>query len=207
MPSEINFYTGFVGSGKTLHAMFDAIRIAKRRHAIILGNLHIHLKEAVYVSPEDIIMSILDVHNENTNPTIELLNNNTPKVFILDEIDKWFHSREHMKPFNIWLSSFITQIRKRNMDMVFTATRPSALDLAGRSEVSEWIRCQGIYYPKPYDRIPYKFIYSRYNERSRQRKIYSMKAKHTKWLWELYNTEEKIIPISLIIQMKKVMQK
>lgn len=200
MTSTVDFMTGKVGSGKSLHAVFDALRKSiKHDNATIMGNMEIKVKEAVYITPQDIILS-LNPKNNIVNEKIALMNDDNYKILILDEIDKWFHSRQHQSKFSVWLSAFITQIRKRNMDLILTAQRPSALDIAGRYAIDNWIRCNAQYYPTPYEKIPYKFKYSKYNEEKGTRKKYTMLARDVEWLYSYYNTKEIIVPADILLQ-------
>lgn len=204
------FFYGNVGSGKTLHAVYDAWKDWARGRRIF-ANIHLNIPDSQYVRPIDILTSLNPKLTTNPKFTTTLLNDRTPKTLLLQEIGKWWNKRTHSSQANRFINYFVDQCRKRNINLIVDDQHLTGYDVDGRSLTDILTRCQGHYLDR--DRtIPIAFEYwqlhlDEYDSTGKRKMI------HYKIPWELaqyicgndkkgivglYNTFEHTVPIEML---------
>jgi hypothetical protein len=137
------FYYGQLGSGKTLHAVFDCY-LAHRMGRRIITNARLkHIPHTPF--------DLHDIVNEVYNPVLET---REPKFLFLDEISTICDSWNLMSRQNKIVSDFFVQIRKRNIDMVYTTAFISGAVNRLRELTDILVRCEAVKHP---DGSPRKF--------------------------------------------------
>jgi len=128
---RVTFYYGTLGSGKTLHCVFDCY-LAHRLGKKILTNAHLIGIPYTYFNLQDIV-------NEVYNPAFDT---DEQKFLFLDEIsticDAWNAANRQNKI----VSDFFVQMRKRNIEMVYTTAYITGAVNRLRELTDLFVRCE-----------------------------------------------------------------
>lgn len=133
---KTKFYWGETGSGKTLRAVKDILVDFLLGRQIISNAT---LKQIPYTKIElnDLIEMAFDKDSD-------IMNNQAPKTMFLDEIQTAFDGRRAMSRNNIDFSLFISQCRKRGINVIYTSQYISGADPRIRTLTDKLIRCVSI---------------------------------------------------------------
>lgn len=213
---RVSFYYGKVGSGKTLHAVFDCYLDHYVKHRTICTNMKsVSIPNTVHITPFDLLRALAPDNPElvdsllaKLNPNLKQSSFNTDnekllndksikKTLLLDEIGKWWDSRNSYSWLNRFLAYFVDQSRKRNLNLVFTDQHIGALDIRGRQSVDKLVRCVCQYIPDT--EIPYKFHYWILDTNFETTKYYTIEAELAKFIYPYYKTEEHIVPAEILL--------
>jgi len=127
------FFYGQTGSGKSLSAIRESVK------DVILGRILYSNMEKItnvpyyYIDLEDLILM---VQNEELD-----INDNRPKTLLLDEIHTMFDGRRSQSRENIDFSVFVSQCRKRRINIYYTSQWIAGADSRIRTLTSELIKC------------------------------------------------------------------
>lgn len=199
------FFYGNVGSGKTLHAVYEAWKDWLRGRQIFSNMRSLRIPNSQYVRPIDIITSLNPKLTTNKAFTTSLLNDRTPKTLLIQEIGKWWNKRTHSSQTNRFMNYFVDQCRKRNISLIVDDQHLTGYDIDGRSLTDILTRCQGHYEDR--DRTkPISFEYWQLHldeyDNTGKRKLLHYKVPWilAKPITELYNTYEHTVPIELMME-------
>jgi hypothetical protein len=192
---KTKFYWGETGSGKTLRAVKDLL-IDYLLGRQIISNATLKLIPYTKLDLLDLIDMAMDSSND-------IFNNQIPKTMFLDEIQTAFDGRRAMTKNNIDFSLFISQCRKRGINVIYTSQFISGADPRIRTLTDKLIRCVSI---KDYNDLglstdpqnpePIKFKYYIVNPKDPSRVIRkSWKRGIARVFYKFYDTYEVIRPV------------
>lgn len=104
---------GDLGQGKTLSAVYLALKMKRMGYTIISNMKNFALNDDIIDDPQK----------------IQELNSKDKYLIILDEIYVYADSRNSMSKSNRLLSYLVFQSRKRNIDIIYTAQKISSVDI------------------------------------------------------------------------------
>lgn len=221
----VKFRYGRFGSGKTSATVYDLIKDLVNDGRIPISNMkQLRLPKAVHITPMDIIMSLKPSSREeeavieyaikklsnkktslNDTQLKAIMNSKEPKNLFLDEIGKWWDSRNSSSQLNRFFAYFVDQTRKRNMNLYCTDQHSGGFDLRGRQVTDHLIKCVGQYYPVNLIRddlgrpVPYMFHYWDMDLEFDKVRYYTIPASLMQYIYPFYNSLEIISPAELII--------
>lgn len=131
-------YYGKQGSGKTLLAVRNLLR-HKEDFEQIISNISI---KNIKIIPMDINIF---------NNIKELKYKKT--IILWDEIQEYFNARKFMSKNNINFATFVRQIRKAGITLIWTSQFIYQVDKILRSNTEVYIKCQSNYEGMPKDKV------------------------------------------------------
>jgi hypothetical protein len=189
----VTFVTGRMGSGKTLFTIIRAWLAYYSRH-VILGNLTLTLKNSYYVEPRDLILALAD-DKENAYTGV-LTNGNIQKTLIIDEVQNVADSRTSGSITNRYLSSFLTQTRKMNIDVLYISQIDNGAERRFRINTDYIVSC--FCKKKHGEKHPYRFdYYTCMVDRPKKVRHWKLPFPVAEWYFKFYKTEERIKPIEM----------
>lgn len=181
------FYWGKTGSGKTLHAVFDAlvdyINPVKPRQ--IYTNMQSLKIPCVKLDLIDLVTAVSSENND--------IIDNSPKTLLLDEIQTLMDGRRAMTKLNIDLSLFISQCRKRGFNIIYTSQYISGADPRLRQLTDKLVRCVSMH--RNSEEKPYAFKYFIIDVLTGQMKVKTWNGKLADIFGRYYDTYEVIRPV------------
>jgi len=177
--ATITFYTGKLGSGKTIAMVIDAF-LAYYGGSILLSNMK-ELKLKNFYFRVDDALALMDMLNPERKYT-----------FILDEASGEADNRDFFSLKNKKFSKFISQARKRNIDVIYASPWISSVEKRLRELTDYIVRCKAIRDPND-DNPKTNLIglyYRKYDVEEERMKRYYISAQTAKFFYKYYNTKE-----------------
>jgi hypothetical protein len=196
-------YTGLVGMGKTMLAVQEALRIARRRGAVLASNIE--------VNAADVDCRRITVGEDGLEGIPDLLEEARASgrgvVILVDEIGIVLPSRFWERGMSIDLMWACSQSRKLGADLVFTCQHVAQLDAFLR-RITDWIwRVKAIPHPslerREAGKRPWLFLASRWRPADIDTERPEKRLSRVSWWggvlyrrsWEaVYDTDELVRP-------------
>lgn len=189
-PTGSKVYTGFQGDGKTISMIHDMYKLKEKYpKAIVYGNVKIKLKDYKYIDNDDDLAGALSAPTPPGCPGT---------LIMLDEAHLFFNKK---KGIPIEVLTAISQQRKDRKRLIFTSQIWEELDLSIRKQVKEICKCRriGIFqlnHLTDGETLCWNNLTNDWEARSIGWSIF----KHTKELYESYDTRQKIARVNEYVQ-------
>lgn len=186
--------TGSLGSGKT--AMLTRYGLKSSTNRNVISNYH--LKNISYMK-----LDMVDLYFNH--PDLKNM------VLLGDELYTFMDCRTSMSKRNRLESYFITQTRKKNVDLYFTTQFSEFVDMRLIAFVSVWIKMENIWLQSNVTGMmykhPYKFIANFHDYRNQDNIKHFVRIFDGRQWFEEYDTDEVIYPPDDILETQKAMSK